>query len=541
MEFANEGPAGALEGLRGLRETSASGGEAEVLGAAPAERPPALVVEEDEPPGGLGGGDNANGGGGGCVCGECVRCKLRQMRDDVAHQERATAWGTPDDARVTYAEAAARQLEAQIEVLSGKIGRDSHARSVEESPSPVSVGGASGASVRSSAAESGAVPDWLADMIQDPEAAGGGVSEAERGASPERRRNNVSRGTHQKKTGAGGGGVKPAGARQQRPWGAAGSTAAKRSHSSEAEKRPAARMPRAIRVKPQAKPKSPAPAKMSMDQIFAIEMAKVQQSQQSQQGGHVAAGGSLLSEDLRMSPSSAGSASPRRGARATATELGFADDSLAGSLGPPSPGSPRVWHPRPWSPPATGRSLHSAPKPMEGVREDNPRDRRQKVNAAVPGQQKRPARKQGATINRHARTDAVGLLDQRAERPAVASSAGGRPSAGGSNAGDGLSEDFVRELQRLRIDNESLYRQLQASESEKADQKATFRSQLARVRQRSKVLEEQVIALTAEKRRGWAPAPALLATGSTGASSSGLSPPRAGGRNVGFEIPSRPR
>ena len=505
MEFAND---------FGLRDTS-GGSEAEV--PAPAPPPNRPVVEEDEPP--------TNGG---CICGECVRCKLRQMRDEVAHQERATAWGPTGDVRAAYAEAAARQLEAQIDVLSGKVGGGS--RSVEV----VSAGRASGASARSSPAESGAVPDWLVEMIQEPEAAADGVASLKA-----RRRNNISRGTQPR---GGGGGLKPAGPPQQKPWGGSGSTPAKRSHGSEAVKRPAARMPRRspVWVKPQAKTKpSAAAAKMSMDQVFAMEMAKLQQSQP---GGHVATGACFLSEDSRMPPSSAGSASPKRSARGTAAELGFADDSLAGSLGPPSPGSPKVWHPRPWSPPAKG-SLHSAPKLIEMREDHNPRDRRQKVKAAVPGQQKQAAAKkrQGATTNRHARNDGVGLLDERAG-PAVAraGNAGGRRSAGGSspggsNAGDGLPEEVVRELARLRIDNESLYRQLQASESEQADQKATFRSQLARVRQRSKVLEEQVIALTADNRRGWAPPSAEALVGGGRVES-----PR-GGRNVGFEIPSRPR
>ena len=38
---------------------------------------------------------------------------------------------------------------------------------------------------------------------------------------------------------------------------------------------------------------------------------------------------------------------------------------------------------------------------------------------------------------------------------------------------------------------------------ELAEKKKLFRSQLSRVRQRARVLEEQVLALTEEKRRGW--------------------------------------
>ena len=95
--------------------------------------------------------------------------------------------------------------------------------------------------------------------------------------------------------------------------------------------------------------------------------------------------------------------------------------------------------------------------------------------------------------------------------------------------------------------NESLRRQLHTSESKSAEQKATFRSQLARARQRSKVLEEQVLALTAEKRQSWATltaAPIVTVSTVHDASLGGgraAAPPRGGGRNAGVEIPSRPQ
>ena len=442
-----------------------------------------------------------------CRCseqrGRCIHCRLEQFR---AEQVRASAQAAAvaQDPHVSYAEAAARQLEAQIAALDGHSGLAEGAAATLEAHSPSSAVSVSTGSVRPPVDDDddGLMPSWLMEMIHNPVEESGAMSGRE---SPQSRGRGRGASRGQQRPGAttrsvsgrarGGAARNTQNVASSAPYGggAVASRTGKQMVQRQQPRRGSQRGARAKRADRSQPPIQQRP--MTMEEIYAQEMANAQSPESGGDGNN-----SSPTRSPRSKPSS-----PLPSAR----ELGFADESLERSLGPPSPLS--VHHPRPWSPPSTGRSLHSAPKPPElrGA-EGADRERRRQAATLTHAQAIKKKARSKVDTGRH--------NSSSAGRGGLGRDNVGDLPAGGSAAATALT-DMAAEVARLRRENHALRsgdvsaevlrlrKQVESLRAEMAEQKGLFRSQLSRARQRSKVLEEQIVALHAEKRAGWVGAP----------------------------------
>ena len=173
--------------------------------------------------------------------------------------------------------------------------------------------------------------------------------------------------------------------------------------------------------------------------------------------------------------------------RPSSTDLG--NMRLVGTQAPNSP----VRHPRPWSPPSADRSLHCAGESIDTAGQIG-QDRERRRQAA------RLAKEQ--TTKQHANSKADTKRSSSATRHR-------RRGTGGTDATS--SELVLQEVERLRKENhvlrsgEELLRlrnETQSLRTELTEQKQVFRLQLSRMREEKRVLQEQIVALHAEKRAG---------------------------------------
>ena len=146
-------------------------------------------------------------------------------------------------------------------------------------------------------------------------------------------------------------------------------------------------------------------------------------------------------------------------------------------------------HPRPWSPPPAGRSLHFAGESTD-----------------VAGQvdQDRERRRQAARLAKEQTTKQHAKSRVETKRASSATRHGHRRGTGGTDATPSEVERLRKENHVLRSGEEllRLRKETQSLRAELAEQKQVFRLQLSRMRQEKRVLQEQIVALHAEKRAG---------------------------------------
>ncbi len=417
-----------------------------------------------------------------CRCAEqqgpCIYCRLGWLR---AENDHSTAQATSDP-RVVYAETAARQLEAQIAELGGRISTEvadfepKHPSGAVSSPTKSSDSHTVPRRSEHAGGDDAPLPDWLVEMIQNPSedstsrsaspyrqvrGRGGGRNRG-RGTAP---RNHQQTATASDKAGRGASGTRSgtagplssrvvASSRQQRP------------DSLRQQQRPAAQRGKSS-TKTEALERS-----ASKEQKLAQERAKSRPSDADE-------------NDASLEPQSQ---TPRSRPPSANTK-----DHGIGRQGR-TPKSP-AHHPRPWSPPSAGRSLHFAEKPTDSASlGDQDRERRRQATRLA----------KGATMRHHAKSRADSGRASSATRHEF------RREADDTSA----ISDLVEELSRLRRENHALRggevstelvrlrKETQSLRAELAEQKKMFRWQLSRNRQEKTVLHDQILSLHAEKRAG---------------------------------------
>ena len=414
-----------------------------------------------------------------CRCAEqqgpCIYCRLGWLRAESDH---STAQATTDP-RVVYAETAARQLEAQIAELGGRLSTEvaaKHPSGTVSSP-PASSRGAGHVH-----GDDAPLPDWLVDMIQNPS-----QELTSRSASPYRQSTGTGRGGDGSGGGGGGGAKAPRNHRQK-------TTASDKAGRGARDTR-----------KGTAGPISSRAGASSLQQRLGSRQRHhrpaAQRGKSCGNTGERSASGELKLTHARAKsrPSALAENDPSlepqfqsaRSRPSSPKDLGI---GTQGEI-PKSPAR----HPRPWSPPSAGRSLHFADKPTDP--RDQDRERRREATRLA----------KGATMKRHAKS--------RVNSGRGSSSTPTHYEYTRETDASAIS-DLVEEVSRLRRENHALRggevstelvrlrKETQSLRAALTEQKKVFRWQLSRIREEKRTLQEQIVALHAEKHAGAWIAPA---------------------------------
>lgn len=419
-----------------------------------------------------------------CRCaeqqGRCIYCRLGQLR---AENEHMTEVHYTSDPRVVYAEAAARQLEAQFFRLGGRINaEDPVPRESEQSSDAASSpriqprksgymdddgGGGDG----NGDGDGASLPDWLVKMIHDPP-----EESRYRSASPYQHRHSRGR---SRETGDGTrrstdnatpnhqrsdknmdrGGRGPAAARNV-PTGRLSPRVVAPSREQRRDRRLQPQKQRsAVQRGPQELYNGAPGRQVSVEQKRARKDAKSRCS------------------DASMSPPPRHQ-SPRRSP--SARGLSRVDESSGGAKSANS----TTRKPRPWSSQPAGCGPHFSSKQTDTTQSDRERRRQADLMALSP-----PDRRRGPAMKQHAKSTTGSGRDSsdtnhRRQRGADGTAAISHPT---------------EEVSRLRRENEALHAELN-------DQKKLFRKQLSRLREEKNILKEQIVLLHAEKQAGAWPA-----------------------------------